>query len=59
MAHAISNSVLNFLHVTSASGVDVNIPLRMMVNLGAMFLALIWVRSVAEKSNMTEVNSWQ
>jgi len=39
--------------------VDVNLPLRMMTNLVVMFIGLLWVRSVAQKNDLKEVEPWQ
>jgi membrane protease YdiL (CAAX protease family) len=58
VAHAISNSTLNFLHVTTTAGMDTMIPLRMGVYLVVMFLGLLWVRQIARKHHMPEVEPW-
>ena len=58
MAHTLSNSVLNFLHVVTTEGIDTNVPLRMMVYLGVMFCGLFWVRRVARRRQLTEARPW-
>jgi len=59
IAHAISNSVFNFAHVSSAGGLDVNLPVRAMVNLGVMLLCLLWVRKVAATNGLKEAAPWE
>jgi membrane protease YdiL (CAAX protease family) len=58
IAHMLSNSVLNLLHITTSQGMDVGIPLRMSVYTVVMFLALFWVRRVAAKQRLSEAEPW-
>jgi membrane protease YdiL (CAAX protease family) len=58
IAHTLSNSVLNFLHVVTIEGMDTSVPLRMMVYLGVMFCGLFWVRRVARNRHMPEARPW-
>jgi membrane protease YdiL (CAAX protease family) len=58
IAHALSNSVLNFLHVTTTDGFDSGLPVRMVVNLVVMFIGLLWVKRQAEANKMREVQPW-
>jgi membrane protease YdiL (CAAX protease family) len=57
-AHALSNTVLNFLHVTTAEGMDVNIPIRMCTYLLVVFLSLIWVRRHSHRFGAAAVEPW-
>jgi membrane protease YdiL (CAAX protease family) len=58
IAHAISNSVLNFLHVSTTDGIDTLLPIRMGTNLVIMLISMFWVRHIAEKHKMEEVKPW-
>lgn len=57
-AHTLSNTVLNFLHVTTSQGMDTMIPLRMCTCLVVLFLSLIWVRKFSQRSGMEAVEPW-
>ncbi len=59
MAHTLSNSVGNFLHVVTTDGLDTGVPTRMMVYLGVMFISLFWVRHVAQKQQLPEIKAWE
>jgi membrane protease YdiL (CAAX protease family) len=59
IAHTISNSIGNFLHIITNEGLDTNLPLRMMVYLVVMFFSLIWVKRVAERNQIEEVKPWE
>lgn len=59
IAHTLSNSASNFLHVTTADGIDTGLPVRYMVYLVVMFVSLFWVKRVAEKRQMPEVKPWE
>jgi len=58
IAHALSNTTLNFIHVTTTSGVDMGIPIRMMTNVLVMFIGLFWVKHQAQKHHLEEVGPW-
>jgi membrane protease YdiL (CAAX protease family) len=58
MAHTLSNSVGNLLHVVTIDGLDAGLPLRMGSYLIVMFLGLLWVRRVARKYDMPEAQPW-
>jgi membrane protease YdiL (CAAX protease family) len=58
IAHMISNSVSNFVHVSSTDGLDLLMPLRMTVYLGVMLLSLFWVKHLAVKFQMPEIEPW-
>jgi membrane protease YdiL (CAAX protease family) len=58
IAHTLSNSTLNFLHVTSTDGLDIGMPIRMGVYTVIMFVSLFWVKYQARKHNMEEVKPW-
>ena len=57
-AHALSNTVLNFLHVTTSQGMDTMIPLRMCICLVVLFLSLIWVRRHSHRFGAAPVEPW-
>jgi membrane protease YdiL (CAAX protease family) len=57
-AHLLSNSLLNYIHISTAEGLDTHIPVRAMTYLGVMFLGLLWVRRLAGKNEMEEVEAW-
>lgn len=59
IAHTLSNTTLNFLHVTTTAGTDTSLPVRMSVYLVIMFISLFWVKSQAQKYNMEEVKPWE
>ena len=59
IAHTISNSASNFIHVNTLQGMDIGLPIRMTVSLVFMFLALFWVRNMARKYQMTESKPWR
>jgi membrane protease YdiL (CAAX protease family) len=59
IAHVISNSVSNFVHVSTADGLDLLMPLRMTIYLVVMLLSLFWVKKIAEKYQMPEVKPWE
>jgi membrane protease YdiL (CAAX protease family) len=58
MAHSLSNSVGNLLHVATTDGIDAGVPLRMSVYLVVMLCSLIWVRRVARREGMSEAQPW-
>jgi membrane protease YdiL (CAAX protease family) len=59
IAHTLSNSVLNIVHVTTTSGLDATIAIRMAPYTVVMLLSLFWVRSVARRNQMPEVKAWE
>lgn len=59
IAHALSNTVLNFFHVTTMEGMDPGFPIRMAVYTVVMLLSLFWVRRIAEKNQMEIVKPWK
>jgi membrane protease YdiL (CAAX protease family) len=59
IAHTISNSASNFLHVTTTEGVDLGLPVRMGVCLVVMWLALFWIRHITKKHQIPEVKPWE
>ncbi len=59
IAHALSNSVANFLHVSTADGIDTGLSIRMSVNLVIMLISMLWVRHQAQKHKMEEVKPWE
>jgi membrane protease YdiL (CAAX protease family) len=59
VAHLISNSVSNFVHVSTSDGLDLLMPLRMSIYLVVMLLSLFWVKKIAEKYQMPEVEPWE
>jgi membrane protease YdiL (CAAX protease family) len=59
IAHFISNSVLNFLHVSTMDGIDTGLPIRMAVYTVVMLLSLFWVKYHAQKNNLEEVEPWE
>jgi membrane protease YdiL (CAAX protease family) len=58
LAHTLSNSIGNLLHVATIDGLDAGVPLRMTTYLVVMLLGLFWVRYIARKSEMPEVKPW-
>jgi membrane protease YdiL (CAAX protease family) len=58
LAHTISNSSSNFIHVNTIQGINPGLPIRMTVYVVVMFLSLFWVRRMAQKHQMPEVNAW-
>jgi membrane protease YdiL (CAAX protease family) len=58
-AHTLSNTVLNLVHVTTTSGLDTGIPVRMGVNLIVMLLSMIWVRYVTNKQKIPGEKPWE
>ncbi|MGD2158779.1 MAG: type II CAAX endopeptidase family protein [Anaerolineales bacterium] len=58
LAHTISNSASNFVHVTTTEGMDPGLPVRMSVYLVVMLVSLIWVRRVTQKHQIPEVKPW-
>jgi CAAX protease family protein len=58
MAHVLSNSVGNLLHVVTTDGIDAGVPLRMSVYLLVMLCSLMWVRGVARREEMPEAQPW-
>jgi membrane protease YdiL (CAAX protease family) len=58
LAHTISNSASNFVHVTTTEGVDPGLPVRMSVYLVVMGLSLFWVRYLTKKHQMPEIKPW-
>ena len=58
IAHALSNTTTNFLHVTTTAGLDTGLPIRMSVYLVVMFISLFWVRHQSTKFGMQEVQPW-
>jgi membrane protease YdiL (CAAX protease family) len=58
IAHTLSNSASNFLHVTTTDGIDTGLPIRYVVYLVVMFVSLFWVKRVAQKQQMPEVKAW-
>jgi membrane protease YdiL (CAAX protease family) len=59
IAHTLSNSVLNIVHVTTSGGMDAGLPLRMGLYTIVMLLSLFWVRDVARRNQMAEVKPWE
>jgi CAAX protease family protein len=59
IAHTLSNSVGNILHVTTTEGIDAGVPIRMSAYMVVMLLGLIWVRHVAREHQMPEVRPWE
>lgn len=59
IAHTLSNSASNFLHVNTTAGLDTGLPLRMTVYLVVMLFSLFWVRQVTKKYRMPEVMPWE
>jgi membrane protease YdiL (CAAX protease family) len=59
IAHTISNSVLNVLHIQTTQGVDASMPLRMMTYLAVMFLSLFIVKRIARKNQLEEARPWE
>lgn len=59
IAHTLSNSASNFLHVITTEGIDPGLPIRYMVYLVIMFVSLIWVKNTAEKQQMPEIKPWE
>ena len=58
IAHTLSNSASNFLHVNTAEGLDIGLPMRMTVYLIVMLFSLFWVRQMAKKHQMQEIKPW-
>jgi membrane protease YdiL (CAAX protease family) len=59
IAHTLSNSVLNIVHVATPAGLDATIAIRMGLYTVVMLLSLFWVRWVARKYQMAEVEAWE
>jgi membrane protease YdiL (CAAX protease family) len=59
MAHFLSNSIGNLLHVATTGGLDTGIPLRMTTYMVVMLLSLFWVRRMARRYQMPEVKPWE
>jgi membrane protease YdiL (CAAX protease family) len=59
VAHFISNSVSNLVHVSTTDGLDLLMPLRMSIYLVVMLLSLFWIKKIAEKNQMPEVKPWE
>jgi membrane protease YdiL (CAAX protease family) len=58
LAHTLSNSTGNILHVSTAEGLDAGMPVRMSVYVVVMLLSLFWVRRAARREEMQEVRPW-
>ena len=58
IAHTISNSASNFVHITTTEGIDTGLPIRMSVYTIVMFFGLFWVKQLANKHQMPEVKPW-
>ncbi len=59
IAHTLSNSVLNIVHVTTSAGLDATIAIRMGLYTVVMLLSLFWVRYLARRNQMPEVKPWE
>jgi membrane protease YdiL (CAAX protease family) len=59
LAHTLSNSVSNFIHVTTTEGLDPGLPVRMSVYLVVMLLSLFWVKTITKKYGMSEIEPWE
>ncbi|MEJ2600629.1 MAG: type II CAAX endopeptidase family protein [Anaerolineales bacterium] len=59
IAHTLSNSTGNIVHVTTSGGMDAGMPLRMAVYTVVMLLSLFWVRYVARRNQLPELKPWE
>jgi membrane protease YdiL (CAAX protease family) len=59
LAHTLSNSIGNFLHINTTEGIDPGMPIRMSIYLVVMFLSLLWVRQAAKKDQFPEMEEWE
>lgn len=59
IAHTISNSTSNFVHVITTEGVDLGLPIRMSVYLIVMLLGLFWVRHITKEHKMPAIKPWE
>ena len=58
ISHFLNNTILNLIHVTSASGVDSGTSIRGPVTLLVTLLSMVLVRVVAERLGLPEVRAW-
>lgn len=59
LAHTLSNSASNFVHVITTEGIDPGLPIRMSVYLVVMCFTLFWIKRVANKHDMPEIEPWE
>jgi membrane protease YdiL (CAAX protease family) len=59
LLHTLSNSIGNFLHVTTTGGMDTGMPIRMTIYMVVMLISLYWVRHMARTHQMPELKPWE
>jgi membrane protease YdiL (CAAX protease family) len=58
IAHVLNNTILNYLHITTTSGLDAGFPIRMSVYTVMMLISLLWVKRLSERSSLQGAEPW-